>query len=241
MDTVHEGLLKRIHYCGHPLIPLHKNSKLPVERGWQKKPKKSWDEIHTHILNGNNVGIRCDHLTVVDFDDIENARKWFLTYKQSITMIVRTRRGAHFYFKCVNESNFVGSFDVRSGSGGYVVGPDSIVNNHVYHCVSSYDNIECLHPFNPDWLPKKKTTPQANTDSQGDMVFRAVKYAEAIPGATEGNRDNTAFQLACKLLQQFKLDTTTAWSILLSYNQRCLPPLSNRQLKQKLNQALKQA
>ena len=235
-----ESILHRIHDSGHPLMPLRINSKLPLEKAWQKRPQKPWQLIQDFIRNGHPLGVRADNLTVVDWDNVDGARTWFNEHKSHIRMIVKTKRGVHFYFSRANEGNTTGLFDVRSGNAGYVVAPGSTISGFTYTCPNGYDNIENITPFNPAWLPQRETKPRTLIDVRGDMTYRAFKYVDAIPGVPEGRRDATCFAVACKLVRDFQLDVKEAWPILLSFNQRCDPPLTDMlQLKRKLYEALK--
>ncbi len=56
-------------------------------------------------------------------------------------------------------------------------------------------------------------------------------YVASVPGCGEGNRNHTAFRLAACLLNDFALDSASAWPLLCSWNDRNSPPLKEGELK----------
>ena len=69
---------------------------------------------------------------------------------------------------------------------------------------------------------------------------RASRYVATLPEAISGSGGHHAlFRVACVLVNGFDLSDTEAWSILVEYNSRCLPPWSDRELRHKLSEARK--
>jgi predicted P-loop ATPase len=95
------------------------------------------------------------------------------------------------------------------------------------------------------WLgfPVTPTLPRVSTratpSSRGrNLLDRARAYVEAMPEAISGSGGHTAtFAVARKLVQDFGLNDSDAWSILIEYNARCKPPWSEKELQHKLDSA----
>jgi hypothetical protein len=68
---------------------------------------------------------------------------------------------------------------------------------------------------------------------------RIARYMERVDPAVSGQHGHTATFLAARvLIQGFGLSTDQAWPFALTYNARCMPPWSERDLRRKLDQAL---
>jgi hypothetical protein len=68
---------------------------------------------------------------------------------------------------------------------------------------------------------------------------RISRYMERVDPAVSGQHGHTATFLAARvLIQGFGLSTDQAWPFALTYNARCMPPWSERDLRRKLDQAL---
>jgi len=226
----------------HPLVILGAGAKTPLHKNWPKR-SVSLFEVQKAFRDKLNLGIRCDNLTVIDFDAKEPAREFFRKYESVIKIIVETRRGIHFYFARAEMGNKQNrEFDVRSGPGGYVVAPGSVVQDHLYKFVPGFELSEDLGQLPKELLNKLETPTgtQQKFEQKGDMVARAVAYVESIPGESEGNRDNKLFYVACKLLG-FGLSKDQAYPILLAYNQRCEPPVDTKRIFRKLEEAERKA
>ena len=67
---------------------------------------------------------------------------------------------------------------------------------------------------------------------------RIRAYLAKIPGAISGSGGhNQTFTVACILLHGWRLSDSEAFSYLLEYNQRCVPPWSEHELRHKLASA----
>jgi hypothetical protein len=74
------------------------------------------------------------------------------------------------------------------------------------------------------------------------VIARARKYLAKLPPAISGQGGHAAtFRAACRLVIGFGLDREQALSLLLEWNEtHCQPPWSERELKHKVDDALKQ-
>lgn len=69
---------------------------------------------------------------------------------------------------------------------------------------------------------------------------RARRWVAKMPAAVSGSGGHPAtFHVACVLVQGFGLPPSQAWPLMLEYNERCLPPWSERELRHKLDGAEK--
>jgi len=69
---------------------------------------------------------------------------------------------------------------------------------------------------------------------------RASRYVAKMPEAVSGQNGHTqTFKVALVLLHGFKLSLHDALTVLRQYNQRCMPPWSDKELKHKLVSAHK--
>ena len=233
------------------ILRLHEHYRLhPLEKGGKKPVKKNWPEVEATIqairywfAQNFNFGVRTERAAVLDFDDKEPAREFFVENRQLIKTIVETRRGVHFYFRNEDQTrNTTGTPDVR-GIGGYVVSPGSVVGDHLYKFVDGYDEIDPanMEPLRAEWLPKRNSEgkPLEAVETIGDMVYRAREYLKKLPAAISGQNGHGATMRAAGVLtQKFRLSFDQAFPLMLEYNDRCEPQWSIREIRHKLESAL---
>jgi hypothetical protein len=71
-----------------------------------------------------------------------------------------------------------------------------------------------------------------------NRVERAARYLAAVPPAVAGQHgDLRTFQVCCRLTRGFALSDDDAFAVLAEWNQRCEPPWSERDLRDKLCRA----
>ena len=236
-----------LHRASLHLIALRCRSKVPLHKDWPNSPRPSVEDIHNWVGQDYNAGIRLDNLVAIDWDVLAPARDWFCKHRRHVTTISITRRGVHMLFargdQTVSSCRFEHG-DIKTGNAAQIVAPGSCVQGHVYRFAPGADALAGLTTFNPIWFSHARSF--RGTARQipcgADRTLRAWHYVNAIPGVAEGNRDNKCFAVACKLVQGFGLGVAEAWPILLAYNARCAPPLTNmRQLKRKLLEAKRRA
>jgi hypothetical protein len=84
------------------------------------------------------------------------------------------------------------------------------------------------------WSPPRR---QGNS-RHGFNSERAQRYLETIPSAIAGEHgDLHTFRVCCRLVRGFALDDDEALTLLASWNVRCVPPWSERELQDKLLRA----
>jgi hypothetical protein len=73
----------------------------------------------------------------------------------------------------------------------------------------------------------------------GEKVARARAYVGKLPPAVEGHGgDSRTFAVACYLVKDFGLTAEEALPLLLEYNQHCVPPWTEDELRYKLRKAV---
>jgi len=73
---------------------------------------------------------------------------------------------------------------------------------------------------------------------RGGIIARASQYVASISPAVSGENGHQAtFAAAVALAHGFALTQDEAWPILCEYNDRCLPPWSEAELRHKLDDA----
>ena len=87
--------------------------------------------------------------------------------------------------------------------------------------------------------PPQPRASRASPKSGGRNVFaRAQAYVDTMPEAISGSGGHDAtFAVARKLVQDFGLNDSEAWTILVNYSARCRPPWSEKELQHKLDSA----
>lgn len=156
------------------------------------------------------------------------------------TLTVRTPSGGlHYYFTTdIEYSNgWRGkgpkAVDVR-GYGGFTVGPGCMVNGNGYEIIEGSIDVvapapaKLLHMITPKRAKSEVRIAHESTSIATQCA--ALDVLRKSPVAMEGERDNTAFQVAAKLndigLPDDKiLDLLSSWSI-----ERCNPPLPHEDL-----------
>lgn len=102
-------------------------------------------------------------------------------------------------------------------------------------------------PRDIGWLKEQFWTndvslPQgADFRSEPAVIDRARKYLAKLPPAISGQGGHDrAFHAACVLVLGFELPENAAYSLLCEYNATCQPPWSEKELRHKVQSALKQ-
>jgi hypothetical protein len=86
-------------------------------------------------------------------------------------------------------------------------------------------------------LPPPDSTNHRSSHSS-DVLDRARRYIATIPPAVAGNHGDTAtFRVCCRLVRGFALGDDEALDVLASWNDACLPPWSEQDLRVKLQAA----
>lgn len=106
------------------------------------------------------------------------------------------------------------------------------------------DLAEHIPEIEPELEAQRPQPPVVDRDADKGLsaLARAAKYLEGVPGAVEGERgDDQTFRTCCVLVNDFGLTESQAWSMLVEWNRRCQPSWSERELQEKLQNAVKYA
>lgn len=84
----------------------------------------------------------------------------------------------------------------------------------------------------------KPVTWRLVTSSRSSARERARAYLEFLPAAVSGQHgDLHTFQVCCRVVRGFDLDEDAAMDVLATWNARCVPPWSSRELFEKVRRA----
>ena len=190
---------------------------------WSEHPK-----ANIGLATGSNAGV-----IVLDMD-VPNGYFGLKELQEQygnlpLTKTVHTASGGlHYYFQCPNDNtsypSTVGladriSVDIRA-DGGYVVLPPSQLYGRLTYTWAAYDTP--IAPL-PDWLHALLPTKGEHQQYPHDLRFASPSgekwMDEAVSRATEGNRNQHGFWLACQLRDD-GLTQKQATRIILMYANR---------------------
>lgn len=229
-----------------PLIP--KNKKPVTANGFHDATTdpaqiEKWWGANPNYNIGIATGQMSGGLVVIDLDiddekgkyGNETLREWEIEHGQlPDTCRTITGRGGYHLLYYVNKEvscsiNTDMAVDIR-GDGGYFIAPPSVhPNGHEYEWEQAPDEfvLEQANHLVFDFIdfvrPPKK-----------EIVTYSVP--EVIP---EGSRDNAIFRLACSLQSKGLSDEAILAAARVENETRCVPPLSDKEVEQKVKSALK--
>lgn len=206
-----------------------------------------------------NIGISTDlfadkeALIVVDIDvkgDKNGMETWKKLEAQGFhfpqTFTQKTPSGGYHLFYRTTEAVRQGAevlgdgMDIRS-RGGYVVGPGSKLNglDQPYLALKQTQNLPTVAA--PSWMEERlkiipTTTPNENDkkDTEGLFVEGIKSYLKRAPEATQGNRDDTAYKVACQL-KNLGADQIQCFDFMTPWNdEKCHPPLEDGELRRQI-------
>jgi len=225
---------------GFSIIPLAYRSKKPlVEWSEYQRRKPNEKELRRCFIGRQvNIGVVCGavsgYLTVLDFDDFEAYRRFFEDYKGLRTLVVKTARGVHVYFR---SSNPVRSFKIPAlsldvkGEGSYVAAPPSIHPTGV-----EYKFID--EPWSLESIPLIQDLEGVIWARASELGVFRYGFADDPPcirrileGVEEGMRNECAVRLASYFLYFRRRAPEEAWMRLREWNLRNRPPLDEKELR----------
>jgi len=173
------------------------------------------------------------------------------------TLIVASGHGVHAYWR-LREPIDPGKFYVLQARLAYTLDSDRKVKNpERVTRLPGFDNVKAepvpcriiagdpARRFDVVELASKiKEIPQAQEivaapqhPAPLEVRGRATLYIAKCPGVVEGERNDAAFRHAKHLLNDFDLDPSEAWSLLVDWNRGNQPPLSEAELRQTFDSA----
>lgn len=235
-----------------------KPGKHPIGEGWQKRAARTFEEART-LFEGHvgNIGacVQDTPFVVIDFDGAEGQAT--LDSFESEGIIPKTLRaksgsgGTHLFYELAphqdvsrlsDRSKILPGLDIKK-EGQVLAAPSRHVSGGYYEWIDAVPIVRL-----PDALFEKIKTknkapvtapPPVSIASGNNIVERARAYVARMPAAISGQGGhNATYNVARKLLKDMPdLPESSAWSILLEYNQRCEPPWSEKELRHKFDDA----
>ena len=251
---------------GVSVIPVGQDKKPVVRWTAFQEALATPDNLSAWFGNGHdhNIGIvtgQISGLVVVDTDG-EDGERWAREHLPETPLMVRTAKGLHRYYRYpgVPVRNKVRlktgderiAVDIR-GDGGYVLAPGSRhPSGLTYQLIGCWPaSLDELPRFDPAWIAPNPTAEasarqacqvESNeaTPDHEILIRRARAYLEKTPPAIQGQGgDARTFQVCCRLVRGFDLSDNDALELLTSWNQTCVPPWSDLELRAKVEGAQK--
>lgn len=176
------------------------------------------------------------NLAVIDCDSRE-AAIWFHKKHGGSPVMVKTKRGVHFYFqhpgqRVANASKIEGdggiTYDVR-GDGGYVLAPPSRHAAGAYSWIKPLIETDKLPKFDPAWRPERATKERSERE-----IRDGLKYIQKITAISGQNGHGETFRAAATL-RDSGLSESEALLALQAWNKtNCDPVWSDRELLHKI-------
>jgi RecA-family ATPase len=249
---------------GFSIIPIPPAEKIP-EKGMEWKPyqerKPTDDELVRWFGNGRpcNMAIvtgAISGIVVIDTDG-PDGDAWVQAHCPPTPWRQRSSRGTHHVYRHpgvhvrnkakLKTSSGTVPVDVRA-DGGYVIAAGSVHPSGARYQLDGDWTVplEQVPVFDPSLIAEPPPDPpalaprRASSVNGGDVLARARAYLQRVPGAIEGQGGDThTLSTACKIARGFSLDEETAVALLLDWNQTCTPPWTEREIRQKVANAMK--
>jgi hypothetical protein len=256
------SIIQELHELRFNIIPVPWGEKI-ARISWKQYQEKrpTTEQLNEWFPSGirSNVAIITGKISgIIGIDaDSEEAKKWVEKNLPPTSMMTKTYKGVHYYYKHpggevpnkvkLNVDGKKLELDIR-GDGGYVIAPGSKhPNGSMYEQVGLW-NLRDVPVFDPNWFPSNKPQhtnvidiPPSSSEEKADAFNRARKYLDKVPGAVEGQGGDThTFATACKVLRGFGLSYDETLMLMYEWNmKKCDPPWSDHELEIKLENALK--
>lgn len=210
--------------------------------------------------------VRCDRFFVVDIDPRNNGLDSWMDLLASKSLEIsewerKTWRaltggnGIHWYFEhdkrleSVPLGQLLPGVDVKGNGKHYVLVPPAKTTGN-YTWVNKPRNGPLYQA--PEWLiaeilrrksPRphlRLLPPPGALPTSDNRVERARRYARYIEPAVAGESGHTHTLVTCiRICKGFSLDAEEGLEALRDWNQTCVPPWSERELKRKISEALR--
>jgi hypothetical protein len=250
-DLAHE--LATNGYIPVAMLP---GTKLPAEKAWQEWHAReiTADSIERRWRGTRNgVALLCHNLVVLDVDDAD--RLGIVLEKCGLTdaPICRTPRGGyHVHARARKGMDLSRKIKLHGRDVDLLTGESlSILPPHTNEQGAPYEWITPgLPPISE--LPlarlawtreriRRRVVRGVDFIESDAMVRRARAYLATVEGTISGTGGchNRTFRVACVLAHKFGLSFEQAWPLFLEWNEQCEPIWSDRELRHKLEDALK--
>tara|TARA_B100000131_G_scaffold278395_1_gene282855 strand:- start:4383 stop:6623 length:2241 start_codon:yes stop_codon:yes gene_type:complete len=234
-------------YVNGKKMPMMKWKRLQTERMTPQEVADWFDRNPDH--NWGVVTGKISNVVVVDLDNQE-AMDWARENLPPTNWRVTTGRegsGEHWGYKYPGNDvkNRVAcggmAIDLR-GDGGWVAMPPSVhKTNRQYRWANNAQScpyIEDLPVFDPTWLPARKTLSELNLVERASVgggagqIKRAKAWLKKSRPAVENSGGNHhTYTVACQMVKDFGLNEVEAFEAMYEWNQSCVPPWSDKELR----------
>lgn len=252
MNDLLESALEYAKY-GLAVFPIIPRDKRPITQNGFKDATtdtnkiKEWWSIHPDANIGIATGDMSGGLVVIDMDiDVETDKNGYHSFNDFIKehyliipdswQSITGRGGYHLFFKASFPVNsrigWLDGVDVRA-NGGYIVAPPSIhPNGNRYEWEQSPEEYPLMDSSDTDIEFVLNSIIAAGHLEKAEPF----KVPEVIP---QGHRDEMMFKLACKYQSMGMSDEAMLAALIAENATRCQPPLSEKEIRQKVKQAQK--
>ncbi len=234
------------------LIQLESDSKEPPKgRSWKRGISDDPVEHARWLAEGYHVGLPLEenNRSVLDFDGPnhengrEYARQFYQRYRELCTFIVETAAGnIHFHFRGSTKTRKIYEAGKEIGDikgNGYVVWIGSTIHKKAYRLIQGGE----LKPFPEHLFPIEKKEDNRQPIDENDPVRRLIRAREWMKkreGKADGNGRGLQLIKTCRaLFGMFGLTEDQVWPLILEFNERNVPPYSEKQLRHKVEDAQK--
>lgn len=238
---------------GLRFVPCRPGTKVPLVKWKPFQTEAPTQQLYREWFEGtrNNIAVLTNGMVLFDCDNPEK-EELVLGYCGETPWKVRTPRGGvHLGYRkrqgvaVANQVKIRGlPIDIRT-DGGLAMLPFSETEHGAYAFEGSgLVPVAELPVAKIGWTRERtrRRTVQALADiREADaMVRRARGYLASIEGVISGQRGHDrTFRVCCVLTHKFGLSFEQAWPLLKEWNEQCEPPWSDRELRHKLEDALK--
>lgn len=230
---------------GLAVFPLERHGKKPITKNGCKDATldaaqvKAWWQDNPEANIGIATGHRSGGIFVIDLDvdedkgidgyhTLEDWQREHGSFPDSWISITG-RGGYHIYFKSdreiKNRAGIIDGVDIR-GEGGYVVAPPSIHSNG--------------NRYEWEYAPEDIALAEANDTVNYfiDTGNRQSQHFSAPEIIKDGTRNQTLFRFACMMQAKGVSDQAVYAATMAENNAKCVPPLSEPELKRIVESAL---
>ena len=235
-------------------VPCVEGTKVPAVRWreWQDRlPPETL--VRAWFAVRRNVAVVTSGMVLFDCDDPAQA-DLVLAHCGDTPHRVRTPRGGlHLVYRLpagvalTNRVRVLGlGLDIRT-TGGIEVIPPSRTEQGAYTWLGdglrpAADLPEARVEWTRTPRPASPAPAIVPAGDRGHLVRRAGAYLSRVEGAVSGQGGHArTFRAACVLARKFGLTFAEAWPLLAAWNETCVPPWSEPELRHKLEDALKDA
>ena len=217
------------------LVPVVRNSKIPIEKDWLNKPhldKVSWEEW---LKDGLNIGIKTgklSNITVVDIDTKEVNPE--LAKLLNPTLVQETTKGHHHIYQYeptipttrIDEMKV----DILNNGKQFVAYP-SVVDNIRRRILDYSAKVEKMSPELLKFLTQNTVpTPKTFSEKIETEILENTPLNIDLNSIEEGSRTHFLMRMGGILRKQLN-SSNTSYTLSLINNNFCKPPLPDREFR----------